>query len=245
MKQLERIALSAGADAGLEQLRDTMTEVVDVFGLSTFAYLSVPFGRRLDAEPVVIGNYAKDWTETYLANRFERIDPVIGTAMGRVLPFYWGAAGEVRPKTPEEARLFEAAADFGIRHGWTVPVHDVRGQVATLNFACSGDVDRFRGAIQHNLSELHLIAVHLHAAVSRLAPPNSPGIARPGLSRREIETLQWAARGKSRTDTAQIMGISPRTVKFHLERAMRKFDVATTRQAVLRAALAGTIEADT
>ncbi|WP_421275469.1 helix-turn-helix domain-containing protein [Aeromonas veronii] len=35
---------------------------------------------------------------------------------------------------------------------------------------------------------------------------------------RELEVYPWAAEGKQVSDIAQIMGITPRTVTFHLER---------------------------
>ena len=62
------------------------------------------------------------------------------------------------------------------------------------------------------------------------------------LTPRERLCLEWAAHGKSRTDIGLIIGLSPRTVKFHLENAQRKLNVSRTTQAVLLAVLHGLIE---
>jgi DNA-binding CsgD family transcriptional regulator len=52
------------------------------------------------------------------------------------------------------------------------------------------------------------------------------------LSRREVECLEWAAKGKSTWETGRIMGISRHTVAFHLDNAKAKLGVRSTVQAV-------------
>ena len=57
-----------------------------------------------------------------------------------------------------------------------------------------------------------------------------------GLREREVETLTWAARGKTFGEIGEILGLSKRTVEFHLENARRKLGVATRTQALIKAA---------
>lgn len=59
---------------------------------------------------------------------------------------------------------------------------------------------------------------------------------RLNLSDREIETLTWAARGKTSAEIAQILNLSKRTVDFHIDNAKEKLGVATRIQAVIKAA---------
>ena len=59
---------------------------------------------------------------------------------------------------------------------------------------------------------------------------------RVGLRERELETLTWAARGKTFGEIGTILGLSKRTVEFHLENARRKLGVATRTQALIKAA---------
>jgi DNA-binding NarL/FixJ family response regulator len=59
---------------------------------------------------------------------------------------------------------------------------------------------------------------------------------RIGLREREVETLTWAARGKTFAEIAEILGLSKRTVEFHLENARRRLGVATRTQALIKAA---------
>jgi DNA-binding response OmpR family regulator len=57
-----------------------------------------------------------------------------------------------------------------------------------------------------------------------------------GLREREVETLTWAARGKTFQEIGTILSLSKRTVEFHLENARRKLGVATRTQALIKAA---------
>jgi DNA-binding NarL/FixJ family response regulator len=75
------------------------------------------------------------------------------------------------------------------------------------------------------------------------------GVARSGiwpklvqLIDREVETLTWVARGKTSAEIAQILGLSKRTIDFHIDNARTKLGAATRTQAVMKAADGGLIE---
>src|SRR5258707_6183909 len=56
------------------------------------------------------------------------------------------------------------------------------------------------------------------------------------LNEREVETLTWAARGKTSAEIAQILGLSKRTVEFHIDNAREKLGAATRVEAAIKAA---------
>ncbi len=62
------------------------------------------------------------------------------------------------------------------------------------------------------------------------------------LNDREVETLTWVARGKTSADIAQILGLTKRTVDFHIDNARAKLDAATRTEAVIKAASGRLIE---
>ena len=55
------------------------------------------------------------------------------------------------------------------------------------------------------------------------------------LNEREIQTLTWAARGKTSTQIAQILGFTKRNVDFYIDNARHKLGAATRIQAVIKA----------
>lgn len=62
------------------------------------------------------------------------------------------------------------------------------------------------------------------------------------ISARELDCLKWTAVGKTALEASIILGISERTVRFHLNAAREKLDCVTTTQAVAKAIVNQLIE---
>ncbi len=65
---------------------------------------------------------------------------------------------------------------------------------------------------------------------------------RVNLTEREVETLTWAARGKTSLEIAQILGLTKRTVDFHIDNARVKLNTTTRMHAAVKAAAGQLIE---
>jgi DNA-binding CsgD family transcriptional regulator len=208
-----------------------LEQTIQGYGLNHFAYVSFPSGGEADV-PSVLTTYPAAWIERYSENRYDRIDPVIARAVGTMLPFAWTLESLKDPQTRKQKAFLEEAADAGIRRGLTIPIHDRQGKSSSLTLAEFGIEPEFQQRIDRHQHSLHLIALHLHAKLRQDDHPEPQ--ARPSLTPREIDCLQWAAKGKSASDIAEIMRISRRTVVFHTENAKQKFGVATLPQAIAR-----------
>ncbi|TIL82285.1 MAG: LuxR family transcriptional regulator, partial [Mesorhizobium sp.] len=132
-----------------------------------------------------------------------------------------------------QQEILEKAAHFGIRGGLTMSLHDHRGRFAALTLASDQSRPPLLRSLTRYEKALQLVAIsfHMHAR-RRLAEDRVvDGIT---LTPREFESLKWAARGKSAWDISQILGVSKRTVTFHLENAKAKLGVRTINQGVAR-----------
>ncbi|MBC7263094.1 MAG: response regulator transcription factor [Chloroflexi bacterium] len=89
----------------------------------------------------------------------------------------------------------------------------------------------------------------LHPAIARkvlgrlVGEPTKPAPAKPldALSERELEVLQWAARGLSNKEIARKLVLSPRTVQAHMAHIFSKMQVGSRTEAVLEALKRGWI----
>ena len=59
------------------------------------------------------------------------------------------------------------------------------------------------------------------------------------LSGRELQCLEWVSLGKTSWETAAILGLSERTVNFHLRNACRKLNVYGRQAGVVKAVRLG------
>ena len=81
----------------------------------------------------------------------------------------------------------------------------------------------------------------IEARLARAAKTPRHAPLHVALSEREIEALSWSARGKTSGEIATILGLSKRTVDFHIDNAREKLGVATRVEAVVRATREGLI----
>src|SRR5216683_7785235 len=200
-------------------LRVAMELAAAALDLSCFAYLVLPGRSRANAR--LISNYPSAWTTHYLDSHYEQLDPVIAQAVGHCEPFEWGEGIGVARLSKEQLELFEQASFFGIRYGYTVPIHDDRGPIAALTYASQEKAPAFQHCIESNGRVLQLMALYFHAHARRKIVTDRYVDGVP-LSPRELECLEWAACGKSAWDISVILGIKRRTVAFHLDSAKAK-----------------------
>ena len=71
-----------------------------------------------------------------------------------------------------------------------------------------------------------------------MSPPS------PNLSERERQCLFWVSEGKTSWEAAKILGITERTVNFHLNSAIRKTGCKNRYQAIARNVAAGQLRPD-
>lgn len=225
-------------NVNLDSFRDTMADVGRAFDLQYFAYLSLPH-RRGDM-PRLISTYPSNWTTHYLHNHYERFDPVIIQALTSPEPFEWGLGTNFKKMSAAQCELFNEASSFGIRRGFTVPIHDGRGPVAAFTFAADTGRSAFERSVKDHRCVLQLIALYFHAHARRklVSDRNVDGVL---LSAREFECLEWAAQGKSAWEIGSILGVSRRTAAFHLDNAKAKLGVRSICQAVARLAASGSM----
>lgn len=109
--------------------------------------------------------------------------------------------------------------------------------------------------IDQSARHVELLLPHLHStwqrvcvveaeapqpAATRLQPARRPvGEARPVITERECQILLWVRDGKSNQQIGEVLGISPLTVKNHVQKILRKLGAANRAQAVALAMRAG------
>jgi LuxR family transcriptional regulator, quorum-sensing system regulator SolR len=79
----------------------------------------------------------------------------------------------------------------------------------------------------------------VHAAMSRWCLPRVAPEASAVLTEREREALLWSIEGKTASEIAQLIGVSERTVNFHLANVTRKLNSVNKVQAASKAVALG------
>lgn len=212
-----------------EELHRIGGECARELGYDSWVYAMMPGGGG--EIPFLCGTLPSAWYADHFKNGHGAVDPVFAHCRRHAAPLLWDA-----DECPEERDLhcpvfFRDAADFGLRHGINVPVHGLGCQWGVVAVASTRAATR--GMDLRRLGAIQLFAAYVHETGHRLA--NEIEGEHVHLTERERECLRWTAGGKTGWEIGKMLGISERTVVFHLENAARKFGVFGRRQAAARA----------
>jgi len=142
---------------------------------------------------------------------------------------YWADTLKRQPSFTDDMHVIASLAeDFGFHK-----IRSGRGYghgVANLK-KTEGSFFCYQGLERSSRTEeiLELIIPHFHQALTRIRNTPKNGCS---LTAKEIEVFKWIRQGKSTWDISVILGISERTVKFHVGNILRKLDATTRAHAV-------------
>lgn len=135
------------------------------------------------------------------------------------------------------AEWVRAFRDHGLRNTLGHGVQDLTGTLSSF-FVFS----QLAGEVgERHAFLLRVLTPHLHQALTHVLPQieEAPGRLRAPpqkrLSDRQSEILHWLHEGKTNGEIAQLLGLKPLNVKYHVEQICAKLDVRTRTQAVAKA----------
>ena len=203
------------------------------YGLATLAIGGMPDPRDPGPPRFYWHNWPEDWGRLYYERGFGAIDPTVAAAMARIDPFDLeelraGACGFAL--TAEQHAMLDAAAVLGRSAALIVPVHGPKGYLGMACLVGEGPVPP-----QPLRWMLHLWALYAHARMRSLAQTARPEPAAYALSAREVEALLHLKSGLPDAGIAERMGISVRTVRFHLSNARQHLRARTRAEALATA----------
>lgn len=222
----------------LADLGSVIAEVTKVLGFTHFA-LSHNVDARWSTEPTIrIHNYPGEWEQYYDRHQLGRTDPVYRACQMTAVGFAWTQLPKLIPLTRRDHCMLESAARHGLGEGFTVPAH-VPGEVIG---SCSFATARGRPLQAEHLAATQLVGTFAFEAARRLVKRENQKLHDPArISNRERDCLIWVARGKSDSEIATILGISPETVHQYVKQARANYDAVSRSQLVAHALFSGTI----
>ncbi len=187
---------------------------------------------------VVLFNQCPDsWVQTYTDNNMLACDPVIQLARKQTLPIYWNRLDE-RARFLQEGRMdvMGLAAEFGLRNGISFPLHGAAGETGILSFITSERASS--DLLLESSPILSWMANYIFEAAIRVVRMRDSD-QHAALTERETECLFWASEGKTSGEIACILGITERTVNYHLNQVTRKTGSMNRYQAIAKGISSG------
>ena len=182
---------------------------------------------------VMFNNYPAAWQARYAQRNYLAIDPSVQHALKSPLPIMW--SDEFFAATPD---FWEEARGHGLRFGWAQPCRDVSGTLGMLTVARSDEAIT-DGEMQEKNYRLAWLTQIAHLAMARVLVKKLVPEANVRLSCQETNVIRWTAEGKTTAEISVIMGLSVRTVTFHIGNVVKKLNASNKTAAAVRAAVLG------
>ena len=225
---LEQFAQDTENTHSLAQLKQHFISALEKFDCPWFNCFTLTNLERPPSNAVQLLHYPGHWVERYIAQNYFRIDPVLTESLKTHLPLIWDDELKLDKYTPQQIRLFEEAAEAGLKHFLTVPIHKPGALPAVVTIVGER---QFSDHIRVNM--LHLLSLHLHDKADRIINSNNePHRQKYILTPREQDCITWSAYGKTDHQIADILSISHNTAHRHLENAKRKLGAFNRAHAV-------------
>lgn len=191
--------------------------------VSCGGYRETPSGRLWD---FFFNTWPAEWLLEYQERDYVRHDMVPAMARLSATPFTWAELLRDHEQTQQQIAFHNRIRDLGVIDGYAVPIHLPGGDVGLCVSVSTHVIDDAEERLA-----LHMASLYAHERCRALGGSIEASSVKNPLSPRELECLKWVLDGKSDTDIGAILGISPSTAHFHIERVKKKLGVRTRTQA--------------
>lgn len=198
--------------------------------LSTISYLGLNIPIGPGRKGYVQCSYTDQWVKHCVSRErlpAHRIDGRLAPALRE--PLDWSEL----PQSSEAQALLQQAGVASGSHILSFPLSPLAGETALLGIVASVPAEEWQAQKKILAREFKILANYFHQHILRIHGHDAQEAML--ISARELDCLKWMAAGKTAWEASVILGISERTVRFHLNAAREKLDCLTTTQAVAKA----------
>ena len=212
---------------------DKLVDIARRLGFDYCAYGVRPALPLTRQRIVMFNNYPSEWQGQYARENYLAVDPTVLHGLRSPLPVIWTDEffSAARPFW-EEARM------HGLRYGWAQPCRDAYGTLGMFTVARSHD-ELSDLEMQEKNFKLAWLTQIAHISMTRVLVKKLIPEASVRLSMRESSVIRWTAEGKTTAEISEIMGLSVRTVTFHIGNVVKKLNASNKTAAAVRAAVLG------
>lgn len=169
----------------------------------------------------VDSNISKEWRDDFVKNKLYFYSELVITAKEKITPLSWDVNGINSPI------IKKMSIDYGIKKGITFTIK-MSNEIVLFTIYFQDDDSGFNLYYSKNKHKVFYDILDFFEN-------NYKPMVRYTLTSRELEIMTYIKFGKTYDEAGKILGITERTVRFHLNNVMKKLSVSTVKQAIVKA----------
>jgi DNA-binding CsgD family transcriptional regulator len=212
----------------VEQLKTIFERFVSEEGFENHVFASLGERRLTNVRWFKLPD---GYADAYIANGWERIDPMLPASRQAVGPFSWADVLRDLKLSPVQKRFFDECDALGVCNGMIFPMRAPNDQCDIFSLSCrtKARLDAARVPLLRALvAQTWYCYRNLTGGV--FAKANAVSTV---LTLREKEVLNWIKAGKTNPEIAEILGLSRKGIEFHVSNLLNKFGAPNRLAAVV------------
>jgi LuxR family quorum sensing-dependent transcriptional regulator len=168
--------------------------------------------------------------ETYLAERWYEVDPILSLAARATRPFCWDDAAASLMFSQRQAAMLDECKRAGVHSIIVTPFQsqDGRSDIVGISRRHAERPDARRIPI------LQAICAQSWCRYAELVDTSLTGEAEvAALTSRELEILRWIKHGKNNTEISEIISVAVKTIEYHVGNIFKKLGAGNRTAAVV------------
>ena len=233
---IQEIAESIQSTSSNEELVSVTSKFCEYKSIENFVFNASLFSN-LQASPKLhfLDNIPEPWKKRYESEEYYKDDFRVAHCKRNNSPLIWPSSKS--SLTTINKKIVSEAADYGIKSGISFPFHGAGCEFGMFSASTS---ENFQKSTLNNPFTQYEVQLFGCALFDYLAAKEKKKNIK-ALTNREKECLQWVSIGKTSWETSMIMGISERTVIFHIQNATSKMNTPSRTSAAVIALMNGAI----
>jgi DNA-binding CsgD family transcriptional regulator len=220
----------------IKEINKLLTEGLALFHIKSFAftlYTQFPTSKGIIQYSYASGPL-RSWHEYYLSNHFEDSDRTLQSTKNGLEPIHWDVNKQAQvAKSSRETRLREESKAHGISRGISLPIHGPHDDFASLVIHERRGEHCFE-KINAHLHEIHIFGYYYYTQLKKIMRREKSPEYQLSLTAREYQCIKLTKENLLAEDIAALLHITPRTVHFHIQNAIKKLGVKNKYQAVAK-----------
>jgi LuxR family quorum-sensing system transcriptional regulator ExpR len=202
----------------IDTLRDYIDRKLIAYNNPRYTYMVI--NKRNPVDIFIVTSYPNEWADFYITNNYQHI-----TVLSDL----------------KSSKICALSKKYNIVNGFTFVLHDNMNNLAMLSLILDDEAQKgLEGRVVDDRERLQMLLIETHEKMLTLSQkknhqPDRKRVETPAkdiFSPRENEVLHWASMGKTYHEVALIIGITPRTVKYHMGNVVKKLGVINAKQAI-------------
>jgi len=235
MLWIRELLQSLSGAGSAEDLFAPVSKAARYLGFSCCSYglrLPIPVSKP---QIRVLDNYPKDWMHHYQRSGYLQVDPTVSLGMSTGKLVIWN---DQTFKTAPA--LWHDARAIGLNVGMAQPAWGPGGSFGLLSLSRESE-PLSAAEIEKHRRKLVWLTQAVHASMYTMLTPHMVPEGGAVLTARESEIIRWTADGKTAEEVAAILGVSDRTVTFHIQNVLGKLNSTNKIQATVKAVALGLV----